>query len=358
MSDEKPLPPSQKKLRDARQRGEIVKSQEVTQMASLTALLLYGWAASSQGLDSVMRVFALLDELGPAMLTPDGLVWFITQAFSRIAFLLIILAVLPVAFGIFGGLMQSGWLIAFEPLAPKFERLNPVQNLKNMFTLTKLADVVRRLAKSLLIFAAIWWLSRRMVVVSVTAPDWPTPVIVALIARSLLELVTIAAVVFLLGAVLDYVLQRIQFMKQQGMSHDEVKREYKELEGDPHLRGKRKSLQREMVNTRMVDNARTAQVLVTNPTHVAVALQYGDEEAGVPVVSAKGLDHMALRMKEAARSAGVPIYEDVPLARKLYRLVEVDEAIGRELFEPVADVLVWVEKLQADAASPSGVSEA
>jgi type III secretion protein U len=352
MSDEKPLPPSQKKLRDARLRGEIPKSQEVTQVASLAALILYGWAASSQMLDVMARLFALLDEMRPAMLTPDGLVWFITQAFSRAAFLLLILAFLPTVFGIFAGLMQSGWLIAFQPLAPKFERLNPGQNLKNMFTLTKLADVVRRLFKSMLIGAAIWWLGKKLLVTSAGAPEWSTAVIVALIARSLLELISISLAVFLAGAVLDYVLQRIQFMDQQGMSHDEVKREHKEQDGDPQLRGKRKALHREMAMSKMIDNAKRARVMVTNPTHVAIALQYGEEGMDVPVVTAKGLDHMALRLKEAARAAGVPIYEDVALARKLYRLVELNDNIGRELFEPVADVLVWVERLQKQMELP------
>lgn len=360
MSDDKKLPPTQKKLRDARKRGEIPHSPEVVQTGALAGLIAFGWMAGSYSLDTVVRLFALLDEIRPAQLKGEGLIWFITEALTRSVGLMLTLLVLPIFLGVFVGFMQSGWLVAMEPLSPKFERLNPATNLKNMFQLTKVYDILRRLFKSVLLALVIWQVGKDLFAGMIHAPGHPVATVVGEIAFALLKLLSFGALIFLLGAVGDYVLKRLEFMKQQRMSHDDVKRERKDQDGDPHVQGQRRALRREMATSGGAGNTKKARVVVTNPTHVAVALRYGDDGSVVPMVCAKGVDQQARRIREEARHAGIPLYEDVALARKLYACVELDEAIGRDLFEPVARVLAWVEELEAarDGAPPSATAPA
>ena len=168
------------------------------------------------------------------------------------------------------------------------------------------------------------------------------------IGRAVGEILLMSSGAFAVVAALDFLYQKYKWTQDHMMSIDEVKREYKESEGDPMVKSRRKQLAQEMLNQNTVENVRKAKVLVTNPTHYAVALDYDKDETPLPVILAKGEGHLAQRMMEVAREEGIPIMRNVPLARALYRDGTENAYIPRDLIGPVAEVLKWVQSLQHD----------
>jgi type III secretion protein U len=175
---------------------------------------------------------------------------------------------------------------------------------------------------------------------------------VAMFSHLMTYVIVFSMAIFIIAAAADYALERWQYTKSLMMTKDEVKREYKEMEGDPHIKGRRRQLHRELVNNDSVRSTRRASAVVTNPTHIAVALRYDRDEAPLPVVLAKGEDLIALQIREVAEEYDVPIMENVDLARALYDRAEIDQLIPGDLIEPVAEVLRWVRRLARERANP------
>ncbi len=240
---------------------------------------------------------------------------------------------------------QIGFYVTWEPLTPKWERLSPVEGFRRMFAGQGLAEAAKALGKIIIATTVTYYFFRNNAegLGNLLSLDVASEVSVSgsLLAKLFFTLVGSLSVV----AIGDYAFQRFRLEKQMRMTRREVKEEFKLREGDPLIKSRIRGLQRRMMSKRMMEEVPKADVVVTNPTHFAVALKY-DSEMHAPKVVAKGMDHMAAKIRELARNAGVPLVENKPLARTLYRDVEVGHFIPRELYSAVAEVIGYVFRLR------------
>ena len=346
---EKSERPTEKRLRDARREGQVAKSQDLTSALALlaaVAVLWLGGGHTAARLSEAMRsgitgAFAFegdLDRAAALSVLTGG-----TQAMAA-ALLPLFVALFVVA--ALSGYLQVGSIFAFESIKPKMEKLNPAESFKEKFfkgrSYVELLKTLLKMAVVGFVILAALWSSLRDIAMLVRQP----PPAVAAFTLSLLASIglKVGLALVVLGAG-DYFLQRFLFLKEMKMSKQEVKEEWKESEGDPLLKGMRRQIHRDILMQSMIAAVRGADVVVANPTHVAVALRYDREEMGAPVVVAKGAELIAAKIRETANEAGVPIMRDVPLARTLYEL-ELDSEIPEELFEAVAVVLRWVYSMK------------
>lgn len=347
MSGEKTEQPTAKKLRDAREKGEVAYSKDFTQTLLILALFGYMLGNASHILESLERL----------LLTPAGLVGMpfdlalktaLDAALREMLWLLLPFILIVLVIGLFGGFLQVGALLAFKKLIPSGKKLNPIDNLKNIFSKRNFVELLKSTIKIAFLSTLVTLVVRDALPQLMLVPHSGLAGLQAGVGGMLYILIVNVALAYTVISLADVVWQRLQHRKQLMMSKAEVKQEYKEMEGDPHIKGKRKHLHQEMATQEAVRSARKATVLVTNPTHLAIALYYDKDETPLPVVLAKGEGALAAEMMRAAREAGVPIMQNIPLARALMAHGEPDQYIPSELVEPVAEVLRLVRKLAGD----------
>jgi flagellar biosynthetic protein FlhB len=345
MGDDKTEQPTPKKLREARKKGQVMHSKD------LSGAFIYGVAVlvllkAGNLMSDNLRNFMLMAFKTAVSQPWDG------HTLERLrieGFTTFTIVLAPLLGGVFVAalainFLQAGSIFTFDTLKPSFNKLNPLEGLKRMVSLKGLVQ----LAKSTIILTLIFILayqalkeSARPIVLASNAAllrgyDLAQTVISTLMMRTLMIMVVLG------GA--DFMYQKWQFNKDMMMSKEEVKNEYKEQEGDPHYKSKRKQMHKELAMGNMLKNARKADVVVTNPTRYAVAIQYDKKERGAPVVVAKGERVMADKIREIAKEEGIPIMRNVGLAQALMK-VEVDEVIPEDLYEAVAEILNWVYKM-------------
>jgi len=244
--------------------------------------------------------------------------------------------------GIIGNVMQFGFLFTTKPIIPKFEKINPIKGLKRLFSVktfveglkTTLKTFIAFLVGFLLFYNFLKEIPKLELMNFFQQIRWFEDKAVILIFSLL--------AVFFVFAIIDFVYQKYTYKKSMRMSKQEIKDEYKQTEGNPEIKAKIRQLQREMAKKRMMAEVPKADVVITNPTHYAVAIRYDKTKDEAPRVVAKGVDNLALKIKEIAREAGVMIVENPPLARELYKSVDVDEVIPPKLYKAVAEVLAFV----------------
>ncbi len=345
---ERELPASQKRLDEARERGQTPRSRELTTAALLLAgaatLAAVGPHIAQQSLAYLRGALTLTraSAFDPAIALESAgqLAW---QGFMPA---LPVLAVLFFA-ALLAPLAIGGWLFSSEPLMPDFSRLNPISGLAKLVSMQSLAELGKAIGKVLLIGGVVGWLIWRdqqaFIMPLAQSPQAAAAFVGHLITR---DFVWMAAVLIAIAAV-DVPLQLWQHAKGLRMSADEQKRESKEAEGDPQIKGKLRARQREAARRRMMAAVPKADVVVTNPTHYAVALSYQGASMRAPRVVAKGADEVAARIRALAEEHGVPILEAPPLARALYKHAELEAEIPAALYNAVAQVLAWVFQLKA-----------
>ncbi|MEI6414694.1 MAG: type III secretion system export apparatus subunit SctU [Pseudomonadota bacterium] len=342
---EKTEQPTSKRLREAREKGNVVHSKEVSSSALTLAMLWYLLVFLPDLMEQMKQLILIpaahtASPFGQALAaTLDGMLW---------AAFLMVLPLLGVAIvaSILGNFLQTGPLMAFESIKPDLKKLNPIEGMKKIFSTKNLIEVF----KSLIKIFFIGWIIYQVVIDSldelVKSPMCGMSCLLGTMGAQLRQLVIKTAPVFVVIAAVDYFLQRRMYLKDMMMSKDEVKREYKEMEGDPQIKGQRRQLSQEILNSNTMQKTRKATVLVTNPRHIAIALFYESDKTPLPMVLAKGENLIAKRMMEIAREEGIPIMENVPLARALLENGLVDQYIPADLIEPVAEVLKWVAQLE------------
>ena len=354
--------PTPKKLQDARKKGQVPKSHDLTSTVTLLAWLGVLVLASTY---MARELMVLLQAALDAIAQPFDLG---APSLGALAFhtglWLTVLTVLPaVAVGVLVEFLQAGPVFTGEKMKPTAEHLNPVEGIKRMFTLDNLVEVLKSLAKTALLLGIAVLVLRAAVPAMANLLDAPAGVAAlgALLEEVTRQTVVWTLVTFLLVAALDTVYQRHAYTKKLRMSMRDIKQEGKEAEGDPHVKQQRKQAQQEWSQRNAQQAARQANVLVVNPTHVAIAIDYDPDTCPVPTVSAKGEDHVAQAMREAAEEAGVPIVRNVPLARDLLARAEVGELVPADLFDIVAEVILWAREVrhsmqgQSDAARQAQV---
>jgi len=355
---EKTEPPTPRRRSEARSGGQVAKSQDlnaaVLLLASLIALCLFGPTLWYTMVTVVQR------GLGPdggssidAALIVGGESFFeVCKAMAPIL-LFILLAALVVLYA------QVGWLITFKPLMPNLNKLNPLTGLKRLFSAHTLVQFAQNVLKLALV-TVVAWLSIRAIVEKVMLVHTVEFAVTFWLAVDLVWFVGIRlAIILLLLAFLDFAYQRYRHEKQLKMTKEEVKEEMKRMEGDPVIKRRRREVQLKLAMQRIRSAVPKADVVVTNPTHYAVALRYEAADMPAPKVVAKGVDFMAQQIREVAAGAGVPIVQKPELARALYRDVDVGFEIPERFYRAVAEVLAYVYELSGRSFTrpkPAGVS--
>lgn len=349
MADEadKTEPATPKKKEDARKKGQVAQSRDVSTVVLLVAAVLA--LSSALGTRLARGVARLAVEIWqgswllPGSLSDYHVVWMELGAVVLIG--MAPFALLFLVIGVAGNLLQIGWMMSAEALSPKFERLNPISGLKKLFSLDRLYELAKSLLRLLLVVAILTWLLTPALPEVLGHVGASTTAIAALGGELLRDSVWAILVIFGAMAAVDVVWQRTQHEKRLRMSKQEVRDEAKQREGDPKVKSRIRQIQREIAQRRMLEAVAEADVVVVNPTHYAVALQYRPPVQSSPKVLAKGRNHVALRIRGRAEELGIPIVENPPVAQLLYKTAEIDREIPEDLYQAVAEVLAYVYQL-------------
>ncbi len=349
---EKTEQPTQHRLMDARRRGRVAKSTDLSAAVDLLGAIIVLIAVGGlllRGMSTLVRRLLEGETLGHALTLEsmtDGAKWAAWQGVLVVVPVLLLMFVVAAV----GQVMQVGLLFSPEPLRPKLERLNPIAGLKRMFSKRNLVKTVVNSGKLVLVVAISWivivrWMPR---LVGLAALE-PVPGML-LLARAAAELALWLVFLLLVLGVIDFMYQKWQHSQDLRMTKQEVKDERRSMEGDPQMKGRRMRLMRQIAMQRIQAAVPDADVVVTNPTHFAVALKYDAESMGAPRLIAKGADYMAVRIRHVAAANRVPIVERPPLARAIYYGVEVGREIPPHLYEAVAEILAYVYRLEGRAS--------
>ena len=346
MSD-KTEEPTPKKKKDARKQGNIAKSAEVNKAMTFIAILVVIYMMSGS-IISELQGFIVNILSGDFSMTMNDNTIKILMFKVMMSFMKIVLPIslIIMVFGILGSLIQTGLFFSMESLKPKFSKLNPLTGLKNMFSMKAIVNLIKSMVViCIMIYLGYSFMSKNFEGI-IKSGDIDLPYmfnIVLDLIKSILTSITLAVAVV---AALDYGYEKFSHKKGLKMTKQEVKEEYKQMEGDPHIKGKIKQKQRQMANQRMMQAVPSSTVIVTNPTHISIAIRYEQGKDTTPIVVAKGADEVAFRIREIAKSHDIPIIENVPLARLIYKEVDIDQEIPEEMYKAVAEVLVAVYKIK------------
>ena len=335
-----------RKLEDARKKGDVAKSPDVAAALSLAGaaavvLMSGGWFATSmaeQLLPFIAAPHTMLGGLDAGAGVEIGAIalWAVTP-FLAVVMLATILG------GVGGNVAQSGLIFSAEKLKPDWSKVSPMKGFERIFGPDGLMQFVKTFIK-LLAVGFICWLVLRSHLRELENMAAMPPALILPLARDLAVALMLSTLIFLgFAAGGDFLWQKHRFAERMKMTHEELKEDYKQSEGDPHVKAKLKQIRAQRSRQRMMQNVPKATVIVTNPTHYSIALRYEPGEGDpAPICVAKGVDALALRIREVAREHNVPIVENIPLARALYAAVDVDETIPREHFEAAARVIGFV----------------
>lgn len=337
-----------KKRRDERKKGNVLMSKDAVAVATLIGSLFMVQIMSGTFVKQIRNLLYLCFQYigsSTTWMLPDVLMELFKTAVLTFVVVagpfLAVTAVLAVGVTFF----QTKMLVAGESIKPKFSRINPLQGFKRLFSLRSVIEALKGILKiSVLLFLIYNYFSHVALSFS-RFLDMSLGQACAILFQDIVTLVIQIAVAFTALAFFDYLYQWWDYERQLKMSKQEIKEEYKQTEGDPQIKGKIKQIQRQRAQQRMMQQVPGADVVIRNPTHFAVALRYHEEEDIAPVVLAKGMDELALRIVKVAEESGVHVVENVPLARTLYASVDIDRPIPPELYGAVAEVLVYVMKL-------------
>ena len=345
MNDEKTELPSEHKKQKAAKEGNVGKSQEVVGFSALFLGLGTIFLLFPSVVERIKRIFSYTIELKFENFTIENMtnlaLFIMQEGLIIVVPIFIILLIAAIA----SNVAQFGFLITLKTIIPKFSKLNAIKGIKNVISMKKLLDgllitfkVLLALSISLLVFASFMRELPNIGLANLfTQLAW--------IKNKILILSGILLGLFALLAMVDFLIRRRQYINDLKMTKQEVKDEYKQLQGNPQIRARIRQTMRKMYSKNLLSNVSKASVVITNPTHYAVALKFIPYEDIAPIVVAKGTDLLAIRIKEIARKNNIPIREQKSLARELYRLVEIDDYIPEELFKAVSEIISSIEEI-------------
>ena len=347
MSDDKTEEATPKKKSDARKKGQIAKSKDIGIALTTIATLLVIMTLSDKIINNFKEIIIYyLSNVGSMELT-DGLLKSIaSNSFTKFASTVILVVIPIMVAGIVASLMQTGFLLTGEPLKPSLKKLNPLNGIKNMFSKKSAFDLL----KNLLVVTIVTYIGYSYMKDNYNDILHISTLNVSSIGSEIKQIVvglfTKIVILLIVLAATDYFIQFRFHNKELRMSKQEIKDEYKQMEGDQQVKAKIKQKQRAMITQGMMNAVGDATVVITNPTHIAVAIKYEDGQNNAPKLVAKGIDHLAIRIKEKAKENDVPIIENKPLARMIYKEVELDREIPQEMYQAVAEILVAIYKMK------------
>ncbi len=342
---------SPKKRRDERKKGNIYKSQDVTNALSILAVFVVLNKLSPfifKYMSQVMYKYFTSIKTTTEMTVDKGLLiirdCFIALFLTAGPIILVALLVGVLATG-----AQTRFLFSKDALKPKFSRLSPLKGIKRIVSLRSVVELFKSIIKAVIIGSVIFQSYKSIASNTVKLMSMDIFNSVVYVLQSVYNLVIRLSIAFIAIAIFDYLYQWWEYERNIKMTKQEVKEEYKQTEGDPVMRGRIKDAQRKMAQQRMMQQVPQADVIVKNPTHFAIALKYDIDKNAAPIVVAKGQDHVALRIIEEAEKHNIPMMEDKPLARMLYKEVEIGREIPPQFYTAIAEVLAWVYSLKKES---------
>ncbi|MBI5328541.1 MAG: flagellar biosynthesis protein FlhB [Deltaproteobacteria bacterium] len=350
---------SPRRRQEARDKGQVARSNDVASTVVLFSGLMVFYFFGARMLDSLKGIMGrFLLNSGSFNLTEQGLVIMFRDTVIDAAYLLIPLVIFPAA-GILANIMQVGVLFTAEPLTPNLSRINPLEGIKRLVSIRALVELVKGILKLIVIGYISYIVIRNEMPAFSSLADMSITGIIYYLGSGSFKILIMTSSLLIVVAAVDYAFQRWDMEKSLRMTKQEVKEEFKETEGQPLIKSRIKSLQREMARTRMMQEVPKATIVITNPTHLAVALKYEQGRMRAPNVVAKGSGFIAEKIKEIARKHSVPVIENKPLAQVLWKSVEIGKEIPSSLYRAVAEVLAYIYRLKAKGmvgtAHPTGL---
>ncbi|MCP4724341.1 MAG: flagellar biosynthesis protein FlhB [bacterium] len=337
-----------KRREDARKKGNVAKSLEVNSSAILMISLLFFFFMGKYMMDNMAFYSKIVFEnYGSVFINQENIQGYLQMA--ALAFLKVIfpfISVIMIA-GLGVNMLQVGPLFSLEPMKPKFSKINPISGFKKvLFSRKALVELIKNIFKITLVGLIAYYQIKNSIVDYRSLMDQSTAQIMLFISTESFSLGMKIMLVLITMALLDFIFQKKDYARNIRMTKQEVKEEYKQMEGDPYIKARIRSIQRDMARKRMMDEVPEADVVITNPTELAIALKYTPGEMEAPTIIAKGRKKIAEKIRKLAIENDVPIVEDKPLAWALYRTIDVGQMVSEELFQSVAEVLAYVYKLK------------
>jgi len=351
-AEEKTEAPSDKKRQDAREKGTVAKSTEINSVivlfAGIFTLKFFGkWMYDELAHGTEQFLLAM----GDCSLSHDRVIALIMQGLLLMGKVSLPVAGAILIAGVAANIVQIGFLFTGKPLVPDIQKINPVSGFKRLFSMRSIVETVKNILKLAVIGLVAWLTLRAEFVRMLQLSDASVAGIWIYTTAIAFKVVINIALMLIIIALLDLAYQRFDHEKRLRMSHQEIKEEHKQLDGDPQIKARIRSLQREMARRRMMDQVPKATVVVTNPTYIAIALRYEPSEQDAPVVIAKGKRIVAERIRQLARENGIPIVENKPLARAMYDKIQPGLPIPVEFFTAVAEIMAYVYRLKNRSAA-------
>lgn len=344
-SEEKTEQPTSKKMIDARNKGQIAQSKDLNGAVTLLAVFMAFSFFSDFFVENMFSFYIYTMDMiedTERLFSSNGILQYFSESIQFILRLSLPLLLIALISGLLVSYIQVGFLFTSETLKPKFDKINPLKGLKNMFSSRALVEMVKSIAKAaLLLIISLSYIMDNMKRLLLTLELDLGPFVVILWELVYGVVIRCSILLFVI-AVFDFAFKKWKNKKELMMTKQEIKEEYKQSEGDPQLKSKIKEKQRAMAMSRMMQEVPKADVIITNPTHFAVALKYDSNLGDAPVVTAKGQDLIAQNIKRIATENNVPIVENKPLAQTLYKTVDIGAFIPADLYEAVAEVLAYV----------------
>lgn len=350
---EKTEPATEKKLREAREDGKVSKSKELVSAFDLIVfflLLKIFISFLGGGFEETFRYaygsMGTLAKQSAGSFSEGEAAAFISSILLEILKLMLPFLVFGFAVTILVNILQVGWKVTAKPLKPKPDKFNPINGMKRIVSKDSIFELVKSIIKIALIIYVAYTAIRGDAEKIFVLYDMPLNQALVFCGSVIINAGFKISVVYLVVGIADFIYQKFRFKEDMKMTKQEVKDEYKNTEGNPEIKGRQRQRMREASRQRMMQDVPKADVVITNPTHLAVAIKYDAEKAKAPVVLAKGEDYLAQKIREKAKENGIEIVENKPLARMLYANVEIGEEIPPELYQAVAEILAMVYNMK------------
>jgi len=339
---EKTEEPTAKKIEDARKDGNVPKSQDTSSFVTLVVAIGAFFALFPYIKERMFNLYRFVQSYIGIDLEKNDVHILMITIFKEFALMVLPLAAIVALSGVLAAVMQFGFLSTTKPLIPDFKKIDPIKGIKNLVSMKKFIEGIKIVVKVTLVMTLAYYYLLDF------TKELPSVVFFSIydqlewLRDKAFILIAVMLLLFLGLALFDLFFVRYNYFKDLKMSKQEIKDEYKQMEGDPQVKARIKRVQMEMSKKRMMSDIPSADVVITNPTHFAVAIRYDTDKENAPKIIAKGVDHLALKIKEIAREHGVQVVENPPLARELYKKCEIDEIIPETLYKAVAEVLAFV----------------
>lgn len=348
---EKTEPATNKKLKDVRKEGQVAKSKEMITAVSLLSIFVllkvYVAAIGNGFLDAFNKIYAWFENVSKTSgfgLETEVATDILSNVIEMIIIIIAPVLIVGVVIAVLGNALQQSWMVTAKPLKPKASKISPLNGFKRMFSFKQLFELIKAIAMMTILAIVVWTTVKKQVYVIYTFYDISLYTAIVRTGQIIIDLGIKVSMVFLIIGVIDLIYQRQKFKNDNMMTKQEIKDEYKDSEGDPQVKGMIRRRMNEISRRRMMQQLPEADVVITNPTHFAVALKYDPESGKAPIVIAKGADYLAFQIKDKAKEYNIEIVENKPLARILYHNIDIGEEIPPELYVAVAEILAAVMK--------------